>query len=43
MAGSKRIVWQGKDDFGRLVSSGIYVLSLQAGQKEFTRSLLLQK
>lgn len=43
MPGSKRVVWNGTDHLNRQVSSGIYILFLQAGQKEFTRPLLLQK
>ncbi len=40
-AGSYTINWDGKDDGGRVLASGIYLYKLQAGTQEGTRKLLL--
>jgi len=42
-AGHHQIVWNGIDDFGKIVSSGIYLYSLQVGnQKQVHKMLLLE-
>jgi N-acetylneuraminic acid mutarotase len=40
-AGTKTVVWDGRDHSGRLVSSGIYVYQLQAGNEVRSRKMLL--
>ncbi|MFQ5639772.1 MAG: DNRLRE domain-containing protein, partial [bacterium] len=42
-AGFKRVSWNGKDDFGREVGSGMYVLLLTAGQERQVGKMVLQK
>ncbi len=41
VAGSHKITWNGKDDAGHLVASGVYLYSLKANQIVKTRKLLL--
>jgi hypothetical protein len=43
MPGSYRVVWNGKDDNGKEVSSGIYFYQLKAGQFSDCKKLLLIK
>lgn len=40
-AGTKTVVWDGRDNLGRLVSSGIYVYRLQADNEVRSRKMLL--
>ncbi len=40
-AGVKRYAWEGRDDAGRPVSSGVYVVRLQAGSRSLSRRMLL--
>ena len=40
-AGSYSIVWDGRDDRGRELASGLYLYRLQADQQVKTRKLLL--
>ena len=40
-AGQYRIIWDGRDDAGRALSSGIYFMRLQVGQAGQTRKLVL--
>ena len=40
-AGVHTVTWDGRDDDGRYVSSGVYVVRLEAGGKAFTRKMLL--
>ncbi len=40
-AGGYRILWDGKDTFGKEVSSGIYLYQLDAGGYKFTKKLVL--
>jgi hypothetical protein len=42
-AGGHRIVWDGRHDNGELVSTGVYVCRLRAGQYVATRRMLLLK
>lgn len=42
-SGRKSAQWQGNDDNGQLVSSGIYVARLEAGGRVFSRKVILQK
>jgi len=37
------IVWDGKDNFGKLVNSGIYLYKLQAGNFFKTKKMILVK
>jgi len=39
--GLKSITWDSKDDFGVDASSGVYFYSLQAGQKNITKKMIL--
>jgi len=41
--GEYRVVWDGTDDRGRMVSSGLYFLSLKAGSFVATRTMTLLK
>jgi hypothetical protein len=41
--GYKRAVWDGKNDSGVRVSSGIYFYQLEAGFQKFTRKMILQQ
>ncbi|NIV98773.1 T9SS type A sorting domain-containing protein, partial [Candidatus Saccharibacteria bacterium] len=40
-AGSYQILWDGRDDAGREVASGIYLYQLKAGKFVSTRKMLL--
>ena len=42
-AGRYQVVWDGKDDQGRLVASGVYTYRLKAGAFEDARKLMLMK
>lgn len=42
-AGMKRVEWEGRDDVGLLVGSGVYFVELQAGARRFNRKLVLLK
>jgi flagellar hook assembly protein FlgD len=42
-AGYKSIVWNGTDGSGRSVSSGVYLYRMQAGEKTFTKKMLMLK
>ncbi len=42
-AGRKSVVWDGKDTFGRVVSVGMYVVSLQAGTWHASQKVILLK
>lgn len=42
-AGSRSAVWDGKNDFGRQVASGIYVYRIEAGKFRQTRKMMLLK
>ncbi len=42
-AGAHSIVWDGRDDSGRPVSSGVYIARLVSGRSSSTRKLLLMK
>ncbi|MBC8400277.1 MAG: DUF3160 domain-containing protein [Candidatus Marinimicrobia bacterium] len=39
--GIKTVTWNGRNESGRLVSSGLYIYRLQTGDRVFTRKLLL--
>ena len=41
--GNHTIIWDAKDEFGRPVTSGIYVLSMKLGQHKLTRKLMLAR
>jgi flagellar hook assembly protein FlgD len=38
-AGLKSVMWDGRDEFGKEVSSGIYIYRLQAGESAQSRKL----
>lgn len=42
-AGRYRLTWDGRDDMGRLVGSGVYLYALRAGDFAQSRKLLLMK
>ncbi len=42
-AGRYRVVWNSRDDFGRLVSSGVYFYQITAGEFTNTRKMLILK
>ncbi len=42
-AGEKKIFWAGMDDAGSAVASGVYFVSLKAGDRKLSRKVLLQK
>lgn len=41
--GEYKVVWDGTDDFGKPVSSGIYLYQLRAGQNILVKKMLLVK
>jgi hypothetical protein len=42
-AGYKRITWNGRDDFGSEVGSGVYFIRFLAGQQQIIGRMILQK
>nr|MBC8214999.1 T9SS type A sorting domain-containing protein [Candidatus Neomarinimicrobiota bacterium] len=42
-AGSKNVVWHGKDSLGRDVSAGVYLVVLQSADFTATRKVVLLK
>jgi len=42
-AGSYQATWNGKDEFGRHVGSGLYIYQLEAGSFKATKKMLLMK
>lgn len=42
-AGSHAVQWQGHDDFGRIVASGLYLVSLESGPVALQRKILFLK
>jgi flagellar hook assembly protein FlgD len=42
-AGDQRGFWDGKDDRGSFVGSGVYVYQLESGNKSLTRKMSLLK
>lgn len=42
-AGNHRVVWNGRNEAGQQVSSGVYLVRLQAGTQLFTKRILLLK
>ena len=42
-AGPRDVVWNGRDDAGAGVSSGVYFYVLEAGKERLTRKLVLLK
>jgi hypothetical protein len=41
--GYKRVVWDGRDDTGHVVGSGVYFLKLGAGEMRMTKKVLFRK
>ena len=41
--GSHRVVWNGRNDGGSAVSSGIYLYSLRCGEQSYTRKMVVRK
>jgi aminopeptidase N len=41
--GTRRVIWDGTDDAGREVASGLYLYRLQAGDRALTRKMLLAR
>ncbi len=42
-AGNHKLTWNGKNDLGNTVTSGVYFLKMQTGNQESVRKLLLMK
>ena len=42
-AGNHHVMWNGRDDTGRIVASGVYVYRLKTGDMELSRRMLLLK
>jgi len=42
-AGKHYVDWDGKDDSGKSISSGIYFYKLKTGNQELTRKMVLLK
>ena len=42
-AGNKTIIWNGKDEFGKPVSAGVYLYKIQADKFIETRKMILMK
>ncbi|MGH7496941.1 MAG: FlgD immunoglobulin-like domain containing protein [bacterium] len=42
-AGWHQVAWDGRDESGKLVTSGIYFLTLQAGEQRLVRKLMVTK
>jgi flagellar hook assembly protein FlgD len=42
-AGVKRVIWDGKDQTGTEISSGVYVVRLVSGSRVQMRKIVLQK
>jgi len=42
-AGSYKVIWNGKDSFGRNVGSGLYIYQLEAGSLKTTKKMLLMR
>ena len=40
-SGSHRVAWDGRDDAGRELASGVYIYSLRVGNRSEARKLLL--
>jgi hypothetical protein len=40
-AGEKSVVWDGRDDFGKKVSSGVYIYRIRAGDYVKSRKMVL--
>jgi flagellar hook assembly protein FlgD len=41
--GNHCVTWDGKDESGKSVSSGIYLYALRAGEERFTRKMVILK
>ena len=41
--GSHQVEWNGKDNAGNMVGSGVYYYRLQAGDSQITRKMMLLK
>jgi len=42
-AGHHTILWDGRDDFGKRVSAGVYLVRFKAGEFSATRKLVVLK
>ena len=42
-AGEHAVVWNGRDDQGRLAPAGVYFVNLQTGQGQVTRRVVLTR
>ncbi|MFQ6114653.1 MAG: T9SS type A sorting domain-containing protein, partial [bacterium] len=42
-AGNKKVKWEGRDNDGVEVGSGVYIMQLEVGHQKFSRRIILQK
>ena len=42
-SGSRSVIWNGRDDMGNSVASGVYFYVLDVGKERLTRKLMLLK
>ncbi|MQG06470.1 MAG: T9SS type A sorting domain-containing protein, partial [SAR202 cluster bacterium] len=42
-AGYRSVIWDAKNDFGKLVTAGIYLYQIQAGEYISTKKMVLLK
>ena len=43
LAGQRKVTWDGRDDYGRAVASGVYVYRIAAGDFVKSRKMILLK
>ncbi len=41
--GRKQVIWNGRDDEGNVVASGVYFYRLKAGERSYTRKMIILK
>ncbi len=43
LAGNKRVIWDGRNELGQQVSTGVYLYQLQVGRQQLVRRMVFQK